>query len=107
MLSPYYSKIDYVDAASVDETRRGNRLSMTRELTATWNLDAYWDISRAKFDTLSREQEDNRVGVTLSREWSRRWSTSLAYSRYVRDTDTAEGKIAQNIWYLSIGYRNW
>lgn len=106
-LGPYYERIRYLDALALDETRRGVLLQTSYRLAPTWNLLAFADVSRSTFPDLDRRTEDRHAGLSIDKTWSRHWSSALQYSRYERNGDLfSAGDSRQNLWYLSVIYRN-
>ena len=105
-VGPYYQRIEYLDSLAFDETRRGVLLEAAYRLAPTWDLRGFVDLSRSSFPDLDRRTEDTRAGLALDKTWARHWSSSLQYSRYQRDGDVLVGDSRQNIWYLTVIYRN-
>ena len=105
-LGSYYGRIDFLDATAFDETRRGVLGQMTYRLTPAWDLSSYADIARSEFPDLGLRSNDRRFGLGVSRIWSRRWSSALDYMHYRRSQDGAFGEARQNVWYLTVTYRN-
>lgn len=103
---PYYERVDYLDDTSFDETRRGAVARFTYRLASRWDLQSYADIARSRFPAIGVETEDLRVGLSLDRTWSRHWSSSIQYTHYRREDDGLLGNSHQNIWFLTISYRN-
>ncbi|TWT23088.1 hypothetical protein FQY83_00070 [Luteimonas marina] len=103
---PYYERIEYIDTDAFDETRRGAIVQIAYRLAPTWDLETFVDAARAEFPQIGREMDDLRLGVDLSKTWNRRWSSSLRYTHYRREDDGVLGNASQNIWYLTVVYRN-
>lgn len=103
---PYYQRIEYLDSLAFDETRRGMLLEASYRLAPTWNLRGFIDESRSTFPGLDRRTEDRRTGLSLDKTWARHWSSSLQYMRYERDTSPIPDDSRQNVWYLTVIYRN-
>lgn len=103
---PYYERVKYLDVLSFDETRRGALVEASYRLSPTWNLRGFVDVSRSTFPEMDRQTEDKRAGLGVDKTWSRHWSSSLQYSRYERDSNFLIGDSRQNIWYLTVVYRN-
>ena len=82
-------------------------LQTSYRLAPTWNLLAFADVSRSTFPDLDRRTEDRHAGLSIDKTWSRHWSSALQYSRYERNGDLfSAGDSRQNLWYLSVIYRN-
>lgn len=105
-LGPYYERIEYLDSLAFDETRRGALFEAAYRLAPTWDLRGFVDVSRSRFPDLGRSTRDTRAGLALDKAWARHWSSSLQYSRYQREGDGLIGDSRQNIWYLTVVYRN-
>ncbi len=105
-IGPYYQRIEYLGSLVFDETRRGALLEASYRLAPTWELRGYIDESRSRFPDLGRRTEDRRAGLSLDKTWARHWSSSLQYTRYERDTRPIPDDSQQNIWYLTVVYRN-
>lgn len=105
-LGSYYERIDFLDDTAFDETRRGVLAQVSYRLTPTLDLRSYADIARSEFPGLDLRTDDKRYGLGLARQWSRRWSGALHYMHYRRSGDGLFGDARQNVWYLSVTYRN-
>ncbi|TYT23610.1 DUF560 domain-containing protein [Luteimonas viscosa] len=105
-IGPYYERVDYVDPTGFDETRRGVVLQLSYRLSQTWDLRTFADVARSNFTDLGLRTEDKRFGLGLSRTWSRHWSSALDYLHYRRDDEGPFGDSRQNVWYLTVTYRN-
>lgn len=105
-VGPYYERIDYIDAGSFDETRRGVMARASYRVAPSWGLHAFADIARSEFDNTGLRTDDNRYGAGVEKTWSRHWSTSLDYVHYQRKDDGLIGDSRQNTWYLTVTYRN-
>lgn len=103
---PYYERIDYLDATASDETRRGALMVLSYRLAPGWDLRAFGDAARSDFLDLDIRTEDLRAGIGMSKAWSRHWSSALDYVHYRREADGALGDSRQNVWYLTLAYRN-
>lgn len=105
-LGPYYGRINFLDATAFDETRRGVVAQTSYRLTPAWDLHAFADIARSEFPDVGLRSNDRRYGLGVSRLWTRRWSSALDYMHYRRSQDGAFGEARQNVWYLTVSYRN-
>ena len=105
-LGSYYERIDFLDATAFDETRRGALGQLSYRLTPTMQLRSYADIARSEFPGLDSRSDDKRYGLGISRQWSRHWSSSLDYMHYRRSWEGAHVDTRQNVWYLTVTYRN-
>ncbi len=103
---PYFQRLDYLDAPTPDQKSSGALLSLDYRMAGNLLLGVRTDISRIEYDLSNRSEESRRYGVDLEKRWSRHWSTSLAYYRYERDSSLQGEDIRQNVWYVSIRYRN-
>lgn len=106
MIGPYYERVDFLDATAFDETRRGLVMQVTYRLAPTWDLRGYADVARSDFNAIDLRTEDRRYGFGIAKTWSRHWSSALDYVHYRRDADGALGDSRQNVWYLTVTYRN-
>lgn len=105
-LGSYYERVDFLDATAFDETRRGLLGQVTYRLAPGWDLRSYADVARSEFPDLGVRSNDRRYGLGISRAWSRHWSSALHYMHYRRSQDGAFGEARQNVWYLTMTYRN-
>lgn len=105
-VGPYYDRVDYVDATSFDETRRGAVFQFSYRLASTWNMRASVDAARSRFPDIGRETDDLRLGLGFDKTWSRHWSSALQYMHYRREDNGLFGESRQNVWYLTVSYRN-
>lgn len=105
-VGPYYERIDYLDATASDETRRGAVLMFSYRLGPAWDLRTFADAARSDFPGVDMRTEDLRAGIGMSRVMSRHWSVALDYVHYRREDDGAFGDSRQNVWYLTVSYRN-
>lgn len=105
-LEPYVQRIDYLDEAETDEESRGVLLGLDYRLRPTMELSAWADVQRVDYATSEIQDETRRLGVALEKHWTRHWSTSLGYYRYTRDNAMPDIDVDQNVWYLSVAYRN-
>ncbi|MGY1457215.1 MULTISPECIES: hypothetical protein [unclassified Luteimonas] len=105
-VGPYYERVDFIDAPSVDETRRGVVMQLTYRLAPTWDLRTFADAARTEFPDLGQRTEDRRFGLGVGKTWSRHWSSALDYVHYARRDDGPVGNSRQNVWYLTVTYRN-
>src|SRR5690606_10175667 len=86
-VGPYYERVDFIDSAAFDETRRGVVMQLSYRLSQTWDLRTFADVARSNFPDLDLRTEDTRFGVGLSKTWSRHWSSALDYLHYRRDDE--------------------
>ena len=105
-IGPYYERIDFIDSTAVDETRRGAVLQLSYRLSQTWDMRTFADVARSNFPDIGLDTEDKRFGLGLSKSWSRHWSSSLDYLHYRREDEGLFGDSRQNVWYLTLTYRN-
>lgn len=103
---PYYERIDFIDAPAIDETRRGVVVQLSYRLAPTWDLTTFADGSRSDYTDINQRTEDRRYGFGLAKTWSRHWSSSLSYVHYTRRDEGLIGDSRQNLWYLTLTYRN-
>ncbi|MGJ4804126.1 hypothetical protein [Luteimonas sp. SDU82] len=103
---PYYERIDYIDSGAFDETRRGVVLQLSYQLRPTLHMNVFADASRSTFADQDLRTEDKRFGAGLEKTWSRHWSSRLDYLHYRRSDDGLYGDSRQNVWYLTVTYRN-
>ena len=105
-IGPYYDRVDYVDTSSFDETRRGAVFQFSYRLTTTLDLRSFVDATRSRFPEIGRETDDLRLGLGLDKTWSRHWSSAVQYVHYRREDNGLFGDSRQNVWYLTVSYRN-
>ena len=105
-VGPYYDRFDFVDATAFDETRRGLVTRVTYRLAPTWDLRGYADVARSDFPSIDLRTEDRRYGLGVGKTWSRHWSSALDYVHYRRESEGVAGDSRQNVWYLTVTYRN-
>lgn len=105
-VGPYYESVDFLDADSVDETRRGVVMLLSYRLTPSLDLRTYADVARSDFGDLDLRTEDKRYGFGLDKTWSRHWSSALDYVHYRREAGGPLGDSRQNVWLLTLTYRN-
>lgn len=103
---PYYERIDFLDASAFDETRRGVLARVSYRVAPSWELHTFADVARSEFEDLGQESDDKRYGIGVSKTWSRHWSSSLDYTHYRRSEDGPFDEARQNVWYLTMTYRN-
>ncbi len=103
---PYYERADYVESTEFDETRRGVIAQLGYQLRPGVHVSVFADAARSTFDELDVRTEDKRYGASLSKTWSRRWSSRLDYLHYRRSDDGLYGTRRQNVWSLTLTYRN-
>src|SRR5690606_41225308 len=99
-------RIDFLDAVAFDETRRGVLTRLTYRLAPTWDLRAFADVARSECPAIDLRTEDRRYGLGIGKTWSRHWSSALDYVHYQRDSARPSGDSRQNVWYLTVTYRN-
>lgn len=105
-IGPYYERVDFLDEPAVDETRRGVVVQLTYRLAPTWDLRTFADAARTEFPDLGLRTEDRRFGIGLGKTWTRHWSSALDYVHYARRDDGPVGNSRQNVWHLTVTYRN-
>lgn len=105
-LGSYYERIDFLDATAFDETRRGLLGQISYRLAPSWDMHSYADIARSEFPDTGLRSNDRRYGLGISKTWSRHWSSALHYMHYRRSLDGPFGDAHQNVWYLTMTYRN-
>lgn len=105
-VQPYLQKLDYLDAPTPDQTSRGAALTLDYRLPASMRLGFGADVSRIDYTLSNRGEDTNRYSVSLDKQWSRHWSSSLSYYRYERDSSQPRESISQNAWYASLRYQN-
>ena len=69
-------------------------------------MHSYADIARSEFPDTGLRTNDRRYGLGISKTWSRHWSSALHYMHYQRSLDGPFGDARQNVWYLTMTYRN-
>ncbi|HEY9541495.1 MAG TPA: hypothetical protein VIR05_07655 [Luteimonas sp.] len=105
-LAPYYRDVDFLDIDASDENRRGAVMLLSYRLAPTWDVGTFVDVARSDFRNPDLRTEDKRYGLSVDKTWSRHWSTALDYVHYRRDMDGPSGDSRQNIWLLTVTYRN-
>lgn len=105
-ISSVIDRIDYLDATSPDEDRRGIGAAWSYRLSPGWTVGAYADRYDTEYRNVGQSEEELRAGLFATRTWSRHWATSLRYTHYHRDPDWIPGDVRQNVWYLTVSYRN-
>ncbi|MFZ7096185.1 hypothetical protein ACOPJQ_10300 [Luteimonas dalianensis] len=105
-LGSYYERIDFQDATTFDETRRGLLGQVTYRLAPTWEVHSFADVARSEFPDLGLRTNDRRYGLGVAKQWSRHWSSALDYMHYRRRGDGSLASASQNVWYLTVTYRN-
>ncbi|MCE7032664.1 hypothetical protein LY625_08565 [Lysobacter sp. GX 14042] len=105
-LEPYAQRIDYLDDAETDEKSRGVLLGFDYRLRPTVELSAWADMQRVEYAAPEMRNNTWRLGMALEKYWTRHWSTSLGYYRYTRENALPGTDVDQNVWYLSVAYRN-
>ena len=81
-------------------------MGLDYRMAADLQLGVRANISRIEYELSSRSEDSRRYTVSLDKQWSRHWSTSLSYYRYERDSSLQGEDVSQNVWYASIRYRN-
>ncbi|WP_222564832.1 surface lipoprotein assembly modifier [Novilysobacter antarcticus] len=105
-VAPYAQKIDYPDPLNDDEDNRGVTIGFDYRLRPTLMLTSYLNFERVQYQQSDRTDDTRHLSLGLDKQWSRHWSTGLSYYRYERTSDLATAEAKQNVWYLSITYRN-
>lgn len=105
-IGPYYERMEYLDADAIDETRRGAIAQASYRMARGWELQGFADVGRVRYPGSGLESDDTRAGIGVQKTWTRHLSSSLLYSHYRREDNGLFGDSRQNIWYLTLTYRN-
>jgi hypothetical protein len=103
-LSPYVSRLDFVDSSEFDQDTRGLRTDLSWRLRPDLTLGGYAATAGIDYRRLDREDDTNQYGLYLRRQWARHWSARLELSRYERDSTEPGQDASQNVIYLSATY---
>ena len=104
--SAYARQLDYIDAADPDEDREGVALDLGRTLRPTLSLGLHYSSERIRYDLVDGRFRTTRYGFALTKQWSRRWSSSLAVEHNRWENPVLGSDVDQTLVYLSIAYSN-
>lgn len=104
-IEPYAQRLSYLDAQQPDERVQGMLLGLDYRVGADMTLRAWAGIERVEYTQLDAREDTRRAGVSLEKQWTRHWSSSISYTRYERDSDILDD-VHQNVWYLWMSYGN-
>lgn len=100
-------ELDYIDQAGANEEGRSIGAALRYRLRPDLVLSGSASVSRNEFSAPEgRTETDRLVSLGLDKSWSRHWHSSLAVTRYQRETRTSPGEFEQNVIYLNLSYRN-
>lgn len=105
-VEPYVQRLRYLDAVDPDEDALGVMVGLDHRVTPTLSLNVWADIERTDYDALDATDDTRRLGVSLEKRWTPRWSTALSVYRYERDSGVLDNEVRQNVAYLWVSYRN-
>ncbi|MHA6203868.1 hypothetical protein ACXU4B_05535 [Dyella soli] len=104
-IAPAYSKLDYVNDATLNQTGKGLGLSLDYRVTPTVTVSGFASGDRFTYDTLDRLDRTYRFGADLNHQWTPHWSWRVSYVRELRSSDAAGQSYHANEFYLTVVYK--
>ncbi|MBL8298389.1 MAG: outer membrane beta-barrel protein [Rhodanobacteraceae bacterium] len=103
-LDGYRREQAYQRSGGLDQSSRGLRAAMTRQLRTNLSLGLFATAEWRDFDTLGRDDRDTRLGLLGNWRWSRRLGVSAELSRSVRRSTDPTQPYDDNRLVVSISY---
>lgn len=103
-VGPSYSKLDYVNDTTLNETTKGLGVSMSYRLTPTASVSGFASADRATYDVIDRRDKTYRYGADFDQQWTRHWSMRVSYVREIRASDAVGQAYHANEFYLTVVY---
>jgi hypothetical protein len=105
-VSPYVDRLRYEDTDQFDRNGRGGGLEAGWRARRNLMLGMTASFNRTDYVNLDREDETRRFGAYVRYNWVRHWSSTLALTRYQRDSTAADQNADQNTVNLTFSYDN-
>lgn len=104
---PFYYRARYIEDDEFDQDGRGIRLGLSRRLAPTLSLATYAEWEHVDYRRFYREVRMLHAGLSLRKDWNRRWQSRLEWTFYRHDTEPSDRMVDRNTIYLAIVYSNY
>lgn len=103
----YFQRVNYVDAiaADSDQDSHGGGIEVGYRVRPRTRLSFLSAFDTRDYGDLAREDDESTLGVALTHEFTRNWSTRLDLLRRQRDSSEAGQDYDENAAAISITYR--
>lgn len=104
---PFYYRARYIEDDEFDQDGRGIRLGLSRPLSRTSSLAGWVEWEDVDYRRFYREVRMLHAGLSLRKDWTRRWQGRLEWTFYRHDTEPSDRMVDRNTIYLAIVYSNY
>lgn len=104
-IAPIYSKLDYINDPSFNQTQRGGTLNLDYRLRPTLTLSAFANAERLVYNNLSRRDNTYNYGIDLSQQWTPHWSWRASLLHQRTSSTALNASFSENEIYLGVVFR--
>jgi Putative beta-barrel porin 2 len=102
---PSYSKLDFINNTTLNETSKGLGLTLDYKLTQTVSLSGFAEGGRVTYDTIDRHDKAYRYGLGLTHQFTQHWSWGASYARQIQHSDAVGQSYHENSYFLNLVYK--
>ncbi|WP_243049129.1 outer membrane beta-barrel protein [Dyella sp. RRB7] len=104
-LAPSYSKLDYVNQTTFNQTDKGVGTTVDYKLTPTMTVSAFATGGRLDYETINRHDKAYRYGTAFSQQLTSHWSWSASFVRQIQASDAVGQSYHENEVFLTLVYK--
>jgi hypothetical protein len=105
-VSPYVGRRRYEDIGTFDQNDYGTSVDASWRARHNLRLGFASSLIHIDYVNLDRQDETRRLTGYIRYDWARQWSGTFSLARYQRDSTAVGQNADQNIFGLTISYRN-
>ncbi len=105
-ITPYVGRRRYEDIGTFDQNDYGSSIEASWRARQDLRLGVTASLVHIDYLNLDREDETRRYGGHIRYDWAKRWSGTFSFARYERHSTTPGQNADQNVFGLTISYRN-
>lgn len=104
-VAPSYSKLDYVNQTTFNQTDKGASLTLDYRLTPTMTVSGFATGGRLDYDTIARQDKAYRYGVAFTHQLTSHWSWSTSLIRQIQSSNAVGQSYHENEIFLTLVYK--
>lgn len=105
-ITPYVGRRRYEDIGTFDQNDYGTSIEASWRARQDLRLGVNASLVHIDYLNLDREDESRRYGGHIRYDWAKRWSGTFSFARYERHSTTPGQNADQNVFGLTVSYRN-
>ena len=104
-VAPMYRKLGYINGSSFNQTGRGGGISLDYRLRPTLTLSAFAAGEKLTYDTLARRDRTVNYGLSLTQQWTPRWSWRVSLIHQQRSSTAPDQGFRENQIYFGVVFK--